>query len=93
MVSRQLQIPYIDLKRFKFEAETIKLIPEMISRRYRAIALKEMPDGSLLVGMADATDIFGYDEIAKQVKRPIIQAVVKEVDLIEAIDMAYRRQS
>ena len=93
VVSRQLQIPYIDLKRFQFEPETIKLIPEMTSRRYRAIALKEMPDGALLVGMADATDIFGYDEIAKQVKRPILQAVVKESDLVEAIDMVYRRQS
>jgi MSHA biogenesis protein MshE len=93
LVSRQLQIPYIDLKRFQFDAETIKLIPEMISRRYRAIALKEMPDGALLVGMADATDIFGYDEIAKQVKRPILQAVVKESELIEAVDMVYRRQN
>jgi MSHA biogenesis protein MshE len=93
LVSRQLQIPYIDLKRYQFEPETIKLIPEMVSRRYRAIALKEMPDGSLLVGMADATDIFGYDEITKVVKRPILQAVVKESDLVEAIDMVYRRQS
>jgi len=93
LVSRQLQIPYIDLKHYQFEPETIKLIPEMVSRRYRAIALKEMPDGSLLIGMADATDIFGYDEITKQVKRPILQAVVKESHLIEAIDMVYRRQS
>ncbi|MBI1423911.1 MAG: MSHA biogenesis protein MshE [Gammaproteobacteria bacterium] len=93
LVSRQLQIPYIDLKRYQFEPETIKLIPEMVSRRYRAIALKAMPDGALLVGMADATDIFGFDEIAKVVKRPILQAVVKEADLIEAIDMVYRRQS
>ena len=93
LVSRQLQIPYIDLKRYQFEQETIKLIPEMVSRRYRAIALKAMPDGALLVGMADATDIFGFDEIAKVVKRPILQAVVKEADLVEAIDMVYRRQS
>lgn len=93
LVSRQLQIPYIDLKRYQFEPDTIRLIPEMVSRRYRAIALKEMPDGALLVGMADATDIFAFDEIAKQVKRPILQAVVKEADLIETIDMVYRRQS
>lgn len=93
LLSRQLQVPYIDLKRFKFEPDTIKLIPEMVSRRYRAIVLKENADDSLLVGMADATDIFGYDEIAKLVKRPIQLAVVKEADLIEAIDMVYRRQS
>lgn len=93
LVSRQLQIPYIDLRRFQYESETVRLIPEILSRRYRAIALKEERDGGLLVGMADATDIFAFDELAKQLKRPISIAVVKETDLIETIDMVYRRRS
>ena len=93
LVSRQLQIPYIDLRRFQYETETVQLIPEILSRRYRVIALKEERDGSLLVGMADATDIFAYDELTKQLKRPISVAVVKEADLIETIDMVYRRRS
>lgn len=93
LVSRQLQIPYIDLRRFQYENETVQLIPEILSRRYRVIALKEERDGSLLVGMADATDIFAYDELTKQLKRPINIAVVKEANLIETIDMVYRRRS
>lgn len=93
LLSRQLQIPYIDLRRFQYDNETVQLIPEMISRRYRVIALKQQPDGSLLVGMADATDIFAYDELTKQLKRPIELAVVRESDVIEAIDQVYRRRS
>lgn len=92
LVSRQLQIPYIDLRRFQFDNDTVKLIPEILSRRYRVIALKEERDGGLIVGMADATDIFAYDELAKQLKRPISIAVVKESDLLETIDLVYRRK-
>ncbi len=90
-LSRQLQLPYIDLKRFKFNTETVRIIPETFARRYRALALKENPDGSLLVGMADPTDIFGYDELARLLKRSIQQAVVREADLLGTIDMVYRR--
>jgi MSHA biogenesis protein MshE len=93
LLSSQLQIPYIDLKRFNFDAQTIRLIPETMARRYRVVALKENPDKSLLVGFADATDIFAYDELAKQLKRPIHQAVVRDKDLLATIDMFYRRSS
>ena len=93
LVSAQLEIPYINLRQYRYDTETIQLIPEMLSRRYRCISLREETDGSLLVGMADATDIFAYDNLTKQLKRPIKLAVVKESDLIETIDLVYRKQS
>ncbi len=89
-LSRQLQIPYIDLKHYKYKPETVRLVPEATARRYRAIALNESQDG-ILIGMADPTDIFGYDELAKILKRPIRQAVVREADLLQAIDGVYRK--
>lgn len=93
LLSTQLQIPFIDLKQYKYDAETVRIIPETMARRYRVIALKLNPDGSLLVGMADPTDIFAYDELAKQLKRHIQQAVVREADLLSTIDNVYRRTS
>ena len=93
LLSRQLQVPYINLKRYQFESATIKLIPETMARRFRVVALKENPDGSLLVGMADATDIFAYDELARVLKRPIQLAVVRESELVATIDMLYRRNN
>jgi len=92
LVSAQLEIPYINLHQYRYDNETIQLIPEMLSRRYRCISLREEADGSLLVGMADATDIFAYDNLTKQLKRPIKLAVVKESDIIETIDSVYRKQ-
>jgi len=89
-LSRQLRIPFIDLKYYKYSADTVRLLPETHARRYRAISLDATGD-DILVGMADPTDIFGYDEIANILKRPIRQALVREADLLKTIDTVYRR--
>ncbi len=89
-LSQQLSIPYIDLKRFNYKAEVVRLIPEAHARRFRAIALEEKPEG-LLVGMADPTDIFAYDELSRVLRRPLRLAVVKEAELLKTVDRVYRR--
>jgi len=90
LLSQQLKLPFIELKHYKYNADTVRLIPETIARRYRAIALAEYEDG-VLVGMADPTDIFAYDEISKVMHRHIKLAVVRESDLLRTIDAVYRR--
>jgi MSHA biogenesis protein MshE len=91
VLSNQLGVPLIDLRQYNYDTDTVRLIPETVARRYRVIALKENPDGSLLVGMADPTDIFAYDQLTRLLKRPIRLAVVREADLLAAIDQVYRR--
>lgn len=89
-LSQQLNIPYIDLRRYHYKPETVRLIPETHARRFRAIALEDSRD-SLLVGMADPTDIFAYDELSRVLRRPLRFAVVKESELLKTIDRVYRR--
>ena len=89
-LSQQLNIPYVDLKRFNYKAEIVRLIPEVHARRFRAIALEDKPDG-LMVGMADPTDIFAYDELARVLRRPLRLAVVREDELLKTVDRVYRR--
>ncbi len=89
-LARQLNIPYINLKFFNIDSETVRLLPETQARRFRAMAL-ETRDGSLLIGMADPTDLFAYDEIARLVRRNISLAVVNETELLQTIDRIYRR--
>ncbi|MGZ3159628.1 MAG: GspE/PulE/PilB domain-containing protein, partial [Burkholderiaceae bacterium] len=83
-LARQLNIPYINLKFFNIDPETVRQLPETQARRFRAMAL-ETRDGSLLIGMADPTDLFAYDEIARLVKRNILLAVVNETELLQTI--------
>jgi MSHA biogenesis protein MshE len=89
-LARQLNIDYIDLKRRDIKPEVVKLIPEIQARRFQVIALDQDAEGVLL-GMADPTNIFAYDEISAIVQRPLKLAAVKEADLLKAIDTVYRR--
>lgn len=90
VLSTQLKIQLIDLKQFKFNPELVRRLPETLARRYRAIVLMQNAD-NLLIGMADPTDIFAYDEIAKHLQTNISIAVVKESELIKTFDLVYRR--
>src|SRR5581483_4300355 len=89
-LSQQLQVPYIDLRRYNYKPDVVRLLPETHARRFRAMVLEDSREG-LLVGMADATDIFAYDEISRVLRRPLRLAVVKESDLLSTIDRVYRR--
>ncbi|WP_020406366.1 GspE/PulE family protein [Hahella ganghwensis] len=89
-LSKQLGIPFVQLRHFQFDQELIKKLPETAARRYRAIVLSE-DQGELLVGMSDPMDIFAYDELVRQLKQPIRQAVVRETELLNTLDMVYRR--
>lgn len=89
-LSRQLQIPFVDLKQYKYNADTVRLVSETTARRYRIIVLDATKD-TVLVGMADPTDIFAYDELTRLLKRPITEAVVREAELLRTIDQVYRR--
>ena len=89
-LSQQLHIPFIDLRRFDFDNQLVQRLPETHARRYRAIVLSDEPDG-LMVGMADPMDIFAYDEIERTLQQPIKQAVVREAELLNTLDLVYRR--
>jgi MSHA biogenesis protein MshE len=89
-LARQLNIPYINLKFFNIHPEVVRMLPETQARRFRAIALEDR-DGALLVGMADPTDLFAYDELSRVLRRNISLAVVNEGELLQSIDRIYRR--
>src|SRR5690606_25700575 len=89
-IARQLDIPYINIKFYNLHADTVRMVPETVARRFRAIVLEDR-GSTLLIGMADPTDLFAYDEIARTIKRDIELAVVTESELLHAIDRIYRR--
>ncbi|MBF0144220.1 MAG: Flp pilus assembly complex ATPase component TadA [Magnetococcales bacterium] len=89
-LSGQLNLPFVDLKRFNFIPEVVQRIPEVSARRFRAIALAEGNDG-LLVGMADPTDIFVYDQLSRLFKVPPRLAMVSETELLRVLDLVYRK--
>ena len=90
VLAQHLKIPFVDVKQATLDSATVRLLPEALARRFRALVLQS--DGrSLLVGMADPTDLVAYDELATRLKKPLRLALVKESDLLKIIDTAYRR--
>jgi MSHA biogenesis protein MshE len=89
-LARHLQIPYLDLRQLQLAPASVRLLPEAQARRSRALVLQADAAGAL-VGMADPTDLFAYDEIAAALKRPLRLALVKETDLLKTMDAVYRR--
>jgi len=90
LLSEQLGIPYLNLQQTAIDANVFKLLPEIHARRFRAIALKEL-NGKILIGMADPTDIYAYDELAKVLQRPIDVAAISESDLLRHLESDYRK--
>ena len=92
LLSAQLQIPFVELKQFRFDKNLVQTLPETSARRYRVMVLREDFDG-LLLGMADPTDIFCLDELQRILQKNLKPAVVRESELLDILDIAYSRAS
>jgi MSHA biogenesis protein MshE len=88
-LARQLNIPFIDLNNFDINAQHIQKLPEAQARRFRGIVLEDR-GSTFLIGMADPSDLFAYDEITRLLKREIELAVVQESMLLQVVDRTYR---
>jgi MSHA biogenesis protein MshE len=89
-LGRQLNLRFVNLKQYNFNRATVMRLPEAAARRFRALALEER-GAAMLVGMADPTDLFAYDELTRLLKKDIEAAVVAEGDVLLALDQVYRR--
>ena len=77
-----MSIPYVNLKFYNFRDDVVRQLPESQARRFRAVVLEDKRD-SYLVGMADPTDLFAYDELTRALKRDVDTAVVSEALLLQ----------
>ncbi|MDP6673958.1 MAG: GspE/PulE family protein, partial [Gammaproteobacteria bacterium] len=89
-LAKHLGVEYLDLSGVNLDSDTVTQLAEVQARRLRALVLQSDEDG-LLVGMADPNDIIAYDELCRLLKKPVRLALVKESDLLQTIDVVYRR--
>src|SRR2546423_6349405 len=89
-LSRQLNLRYVDLTQHNFDEKVVVKLPETAARRFRAIALEERGT-AMVVGMADPTDLFAYDELTRILKKDVQPVVVSEAQVMQALDQVYRR--
>lgn len=89
-ISKQLQIPFVDILQYPRKPDVVKLLAETTARRFRVLLL-ESNEKSVLLAMADPTDLPAKDELSRILKKIINPVVVREADLLATIDQSYRK--
>ena len=89
-LARQLNLPYVDLRRFDVQPDTVRRLSELQARRFGAIVLEDKGD-SYLVGVVDPTDLRSQDALATQLKRHVDMAAITPEQLQATIDRVYRK--
>jgi type IV pilus assembly protein PilB len=88
ILSEQLDIPFMDLSDYLIDSAVVKLIPESLAHRCRAIPLFRIGD-SLTVAMANPQDINAIDQIRLVSKCEIEPVIATEQEIKNAIDQYY----
>jgi len=80
---------HINLKKDFPQPEALKLIPENMARKYNAVPVSIMGN-TLLVAMADTSDIFALEALATQSHMRIEPRTATPAEILESIDFNYR---
>ncbi len=88
-LSKQYGVPAVNLKEFEIDPEVIKLIPEEVARKHLAIPVNRA-GSTLIVGMADPSNIFAMDDIKFLTGYNVEVVVAPENAVKEAIEKYYQ---
>jgi MSHA biogenesis protein MshE len=89
-IARQLNLPFVDLRRTDVNPDTVRLLTELDARRCNALVLEDRGD-AYLVGVVDPTDLRSQDALARTLKRHVELAVITHEQLLATIDRIYRK--
>jgi type IV pilus assembly protein PilB len=92
MLSIQLNLPLIDLKRHTVQPRALQLIPEEMARKHGCIPMDIVND-ALIVVMADPEDIRTIEDIKVQARMRVDVALGVRSDIERAINIYYRSSS
>ena len=87
-LSRQLQIPYVDLNKIVLDPEVVATIPENVARKNKVLAIGKRP-GEILVALADPLNIFAIDAVSAHINATLVPCVAMDSLLARAIDQQY----
>lgn len=78
LLGEQLNIPPIDLSKYRIDPNVAKLIPEKLAQRHNVIPLSKIGN-SLTVAMSDPTDVLAIDDI-----KTIVSHIAYNLDVVIA---------
>jgi type IV pilus assembly protein PilB len=89
-LAEQHNLPFIDLVADDVDFDLAALLPEHLARRYQAIPVRQEGEFSVLVAIADPSDLQAIDELRLALKRKVELAVADLRDIEAVIRNVYR---
>src|SRR5207244_2350820 len=78
----------ITLSNIDVDAETLRLVPAPIARKYEVLPVKRI-GGTLTLAMADPTNVFALDDVAFMTSLQILPVVAPQAAIRKAIEKHY----
>jgi type IV pilus assembly protein PilB len=89
VLSREFNIPPINLSKYKIDPKIVKIVPEHIARNSILIPVSVIGD-HLTVAISDPLNIFAIDDIKAHTRHDIDLLIATEHDIKEAIENYYK---
>ncbi len=87
-MSSQLDIPPIDLTKYKIDKDLLKIIPEKVARQYMLLPLSKIGN-VLTVVMADPLNVFAVDQVKMLTNFKIDLVIASENEIKDALNSYY----
>jgi len=84
-LAERFGVDYVDLSEFEIDTGAAHLVKASVAKRYRAVPVGFMPDQSLLLAMADPSNVLTVDEMAMITGMKIRPAAASPEDIAAVI--------
>lgn len=88
LLSRQYNVPSIDLSAFEVDSSVIKLVPAETAQKYQILPLSRA-GATLTIAMTDPTNVFAMDDIKFMTGYNVEPVVASETAVVDAIARYY----
>jgi type IV pilus assembly protein PilB len=80
-LAERFGVDYVDLSQFAVDMGAVNLVDVGIARRYRAVPVGFMPDGEVVLAMADPTNVLALDEMTMVTGMKLLPAAAAPEDV------------
>jgi type IV pilus assembly protein PilB len=91
-LAEQYELEFLDLDRLEIDRPVAVLLAETLAHRCAALPVRRLPDGAVLVAVADPTDVIAADHLRLAVGANIRLAVCERRPLERAIARVHRHR-
>lgn len=88
LLVRELNIPFINLSKYKFDAALQEVIPERIARQYQIVPLSLL-DETLTIAVSDPLNVFVVDDLKNITGKEIEIVMSTNDEIMKVIDAYY----